>query len=249
MTELEVYKVLSYALMFILGSSIGSFLLVIIRRSEQGKSWSKGRSKCENCGKELQWWELIPTISFLILGGKCSGCKVKIDETHFICETYLGLTYMAGLYILINTNLGIGGLLLLLLTHTILWITAINDWYTQTIKVLPIYILSIVGAVSTLDIKFIALIIGLLLVSEFLITDNMKWMGAGDIDIIIAVFAVTQNIIITFDTLVNASIIGLILYGIGFFKKEKQLTIPFVPLLYFGYVFASFKIGMLNWGL
>lgn len=249
MSSLNVYIVALYILAFILGASMGSFLLVIVRRGLKGESWVKGRSVCESCGKELEWWELIPTISYLVLRGKCSKCKVKIDESHFICETYLGLVYMIGTYLMIAEGLTVSNLIMFLLIHTILWITAISDWIDQAIKVLPVYVLSAVAAISTLNIYFILTILALILMSEFLITDNMRWLGAGDIDILIAIYAITQSTLITFEALVNASIFGIILYSIDLLKKEKQSAIPFVPLLYFGYIFASLGIGLLQWRL
>lgn len=249
MNSLNGYMVAFYILAFISGASIGSFLLVIIRRGNKGLSWTKGRSVCENCRKELQWWELIPTFSYLVLGGKCSKCKIKIDSSHFICETYLGIVYVIVAYLFINNNLETKDILIYLLAHTILWITAINDWYTQRLYVLPIYILSLIAAISTFNIKFILIILGLMLVSEFVIQDNMKWIGAGDLDILIAIYAITQSLAVTYDALVNAAILGLILYVIDLIKKEKQITIPFVPFLYFGYIFASLGIGLLQWRL
>jgi leader peptidase (prepilin peptidase)/N-methyltransferase len=38
------------------------------------------RSHCPKCGHQLSaWYENIPLLSFLALGGKCRGCKAPIS--------------------------------------------------------------------------------------------------------------------------------------------------------------------------
>ena len=250
MISLNVYIIAFYMLAFALGASIGSFLLVVVRRGIRGISWVKGRSVCESCGKELKWWELIPTVSYILLRGKCSVCKTKIDESHFICETYLGLIYVVGAYLFITGNKNGINIIIFMLAHTVLWITSIKDSIDQVVDVYPVYGLSIIAAVSTMDIKFIIIVIVLMFVSIFLISDNMSMLGAGDIDIFIAIFALTQSSLVTFDSIVNGSIIGLLLCGIEIIKtKKKPPSIAFIPLIYFGFVFASFGIGLLQWRL
>lgn len=44
------------------------------------------RSFCPACNKKLVWWENIPLISWMILGGKCSGCKTKIPIRYPLIE-------------------------------------------------------------------------------------------------------------------------------------------------------------------
>ena len=34
------------------------------------------RSRCPHCGHAIRWFENIPVLSFLALGGKCSACKI-----------------------------------------------------------------------------------------------------------------------------------------------------------------------------
>lgn len=77
---------------FIFGTIIGSFLNVVIYRSENGEKLT-GRSHCPNCHKKLSWWELIPVLSFFILRGKCSKCKAKISWQYPIIELLTGLSF------------------------------------------------------------------------------------------------------------------------------------------------------------
>jgi len=76
----------------ILGLIIGSFLNVVIFRMNTGKGIG-GRSMCLSCGKTLEWYELIPVISFLIQKGKCRHCHSKISWQYPIVELATGLLF------------------------------------------------------------------------------------------------------------------------------------------------------------
>lgn len=56
-----------------LGAALGSFLGVIIDRGE-----ISGRSRCSHCQRQLLWWENIPILSFVLLGGRCRKCRAAI---------------------------------------------------------------------------------------------------------------------------------------------------------------------------
>ena len=91
------------AIIFLLGSAIGSFLNVVICRLETGEGIVKKRSHCVKCGQVLVWYDLIPIVSFLWLGGKCRKCKEKISWQYPLVEIATGL-----LFILIFWSLGFG---------------------------------------------------------------------------------------------------------------------------------------------
>ena len=48
-------------------------------------------SACRFCGHRLRWWENIPLISFIILGGKCRICKKNISLQYPVVELLGGL--------------------------------------------------------------------------------------------------------------------------------------------------------------
>src|SRR3989304_2593757 len=60
---------------FILGLFVGSFLNLLIDRLPQGENVIFGRSRCDHCGRDLTWRELIPVVSWLIQGGRSSCCR------------------------------------------------------------------------------------------------------------------------------------------------------------------------------
>ena len=71
-------------LSIILGGIWGSFANVCIYRLPINESIAVNRSYCPQCKKKISWFDNIPLLSFFILGGKCRGCKSKIDNKYFV---------------------------------------------------------------------------------------------------------------------------------------------------------------------
>lgn len=78
--------VLQLILYFLLGLVIGSFLNVVIYRIPRNESFLGGRSFCDNCRKNILWFDLIPLLSYLILKGRCRFCKAKINPQIVLVE-------------------------------------------------------------------------------------------------------------------------------------------------------------------
>ena len=55
-------------------------------RWEAGRSALGGRSACDNCGRTLRAWELVPVISALAQRGRCRRCGATIDPLHLRME-------------------------------------------------------------------------------------------------------------------------------------------------------------------
>ncbi len=83
-------------LVFILGTILGSFYLVVGTRLPLKENIITGRSRCDFCHETLHWYELIPILSFLLQKGKCRHCKKKISLIHLIMEICTGSLFLAG---------------------------------------------------------------------------------------------------------------------------------------------------------
>jgi leader peptidase (prepilin peptidase)/N-methyltransferase len=73
-------------LIFIFGSIIGSFLNVCIYRMPRNVSLVFPGSRCTSCKKPIPWYDNVPFLSYILLGGKCRFCKAKISFRYFIVE-------------------------------------------------------------------------------------------------------------------------------------------------------------------
>lgn len=84
------------AIATILGLLIGSFLNVCIYRVPRKLSVTNpARSYCPNCETQLTWFENIPVLAWLAIGGKCRHCKAKISGQYPLVELLSGLAAAA----------------------------------------------------------------------------------------------------------------------------------------------------------
>lgn len=81
---------------FVLGLLFGSFLLVLGIRLPINKNVLTDRSKCDNCGKNLPWYCLIPIFSYVFQKGKCIYCHEKIDIINPIMELSCAILFLIG---------------------------------------------------------------------------------------------------------------------------------------------------------
>lgn len=80
-------------------------------------------SRCPSCGHKIRPWENIPVVSYLALGGKCSGCKTSISWRYPAIELLTGI-----LSAIVVWQLGLtpGSLLILLMTWTLVALSFID---------------------------------------------------------------------------------------------------------------------------
>jgi leader peptidase (prepilin peptidase) / N-methyltransferase len=83
---------------FLFGLIIGSFLNVCILRIPTGKSIVMPSSACPQCGAAIRPYDNIPVISYLILRGKCRGCKTRISPMYPLVEFLSGFLFLACYY-------------------------------------------------------------------------------------------------------------------------------------------------------
>src|SRR5258708_3094807 len=66
---------LVYAYALLLGLFGGSFLNVVIHRLPREMSIVRPPSHCPACGAKVRWFDNIPVLSYLVLGGRARCCK------------------------------------------------------------------------------------------------------------------------------------------------------------------------------
>ncbi len=68
------------------GALIGSFLNVCVHRIPRGTSVVWPASACPSCARNLSWFENIPVLSYVALGGRCRSCRTPISIRYPIIE-------------------------------------------------------------------------------------------------------------------------------------------------------------------
>jgi leader peptidase (prepilin peptidase)/N-methyltransferase len=73
-------------LVIVFGACVGSFINVVIYRVPAGKSIVTPPSSCPGCGYRLAWFDNIPVLAWLWLGGRCRQCKASISVQYPLIE-------------------------------------------------------------------------------------------------------------------------------------------------------------------
>ena len=90
----EIFRIPIYIFVTILGILVGSFLNVVIYRVPKKEEFVKTSSHCMSCGHKLAWYDNIPLLAWLMLGGKCRYCKEKISVQYPMVEALNGLLWL-----------------------------------------------------------------------------------------------------------------------------------------------------------
>jgi Type II secretory pathway, prepilin signal peptidase PulO and related peptidases len=93
--------VLVIFLLFIVGAGVGSFLGVFVNQVIQKRK--QKRSYCDKCQHSLIWSDMVPILSYIVLGGKCRYCEEKINRKYFLMEILVGCLFaLSYIYLPIN---------------------------------------------------------------------------------------------------------------------------------------------------
>lgn len=82
------------AAFFLFGLVFGSFLNVCIYRLPRDLSVVSPRSMCPNCGEAIAFYDNIPVLSWIILGGKCRYCRAPISPRYAVVELLTGISFV-----------------------------------------------------------------------------------------------------------------------------------------------------------
>ena len=83
----------------VFGLLIGSFLNAVIHRVPRKQSLVSPGSRCPSCGYALQWYDNIPVLSYLMLGGRCRKCRQGISIRYPIVELVTAAVFVAHYFV------------------------------------------------------------------------------------------------------------------------------------------------------
>lgn len=225
---------------FLIGLVMGSFFTVVGLRVPLNESIISPRSHCDNCKKTLKWYELIPLISWIIEGGRCSKCHSKISVFYPIVELLTGFLFALS-YRLYGISYEFFAMLVI---SSLLIVILVSDFKYLVILDIPLIISSILILILKwyyfgLKTLIFSLISGLVL---FLFMFIIKFigdkifkresLGGGDIKLAIF-FGFTLGIRLSFMSLVLGSFLAFP-YALYYVIKSKEKEIPFGPFLMIG---------------
>ena len=171
-------SLISYLIVGFLGAILGSFLLHEYDNYGKTNNRLKLRSRCDHCGEQLKFKNLIPILSFLMQKGKSTCCNKKLSYKYLISEIGLASFFMVCLYF---DNLTTVGLLL----PALLLIALIDEKFKEIPLVLNIYVLLWISLNSNIGENLMAsALVGLFLLSlycGYLFLRKTEGIGLGDV--------------------------------------------------------------------
>ncbi len=206
------------------------------------------RSACPHCGHRITALENIPIVSYLMLGGKCKGCKAKISLRYPLIEALTGALIGAVAYKFGYSNASLFAFILVFALVTLTFI----DFDTQLLPddiTLPLLWLGLLfnlnNGFTDLKSAVIGAMLGYLILWSvywlFKIVTGKEGMGYGDFKLLGAIGAwfgwQLLPVVILLSSVVGAVIgIGMIVFR----GKSGGTAIPFGPFLALGGIAALF---------
>lgn len=248
---MDLFDLLIYLIIFLYGIVIGSFINVCIYRIPLKEDIVKERSHCMSCGHVLQWYELIPIVSYLVQKGKCRNCGTKLSVQYPLIEGTNGVLYVL---IAVINGFNVDSLLYCLLISALIALSVI-DWRTYEIPIgINVFILALGLIMTALHYEdWLNHVIGFFAVSIFIyiiiLATKGRGMGGGDMKLM-----AVAGLMLGWKEIVLAFILGCILGSVIHVARMRiskaEHTLAFGPYLSLG-ILITVLCGqlILNWYL
>jgi len=231
----------------VVGLMFGSFLNVCISRLPMYESVISPRSRCRSCRMAIRWYDNIPVLSYLMLGGQCRDCGAPIGLRYPIIElATAGAFVVQGL--VHGTDLP---LLVVRLIFTALLIVLFGaDLETERLPNVVTVPGMAVGLVASLALPpgIVTSAIGAALGGGVLLVIRWTWklatgvdgMGLGDVKMLAMIGAFLGwrlVLVVLFLSSIAGAVVGIVL--IAFRQGSLKTSLPFGTLLALAAFIAS----------
>lgn len=194
-------------------------------------------SRCPSCENAIAWYDNIPLLSWLLLGGKCRHCKSVISFRYPLLEFFMGISW-AGL----AWHFGPSAILLqALLLVSLLWVLTLIDLETGLLPNVLTFPGIVIGLIFSYWLGYfqdavIGAVIGYvafwLIARLFLLITGREGMGYGDFKLLamLGAFMGWQALpFIVFVSSLVGAVVGSVLLLVA--RKDMRAEIPFGPYL------------------
>jgi leader peptidase (prepilin peptidase) / N-methyltransferase len=230
---------------FAVGAVLGSFANVVIFRQPRSRSLVSPGSSCPECGAPIAWYDNIPLISYLVLGGRCRRCGAPISPRYPAVEFVT-----AAWWALVGWKFGITAVLpaFLVFATTLVILSFIDLEHRRLPNIIlgpaaiaGVLLLGIAAAVQGDWISLRDAFLGAIVYGAPLLVIGLLFpagMGGGDIKLAaylglhlgwLSLLHVVVGMIIGF---MAAGLTGIVLMASG--RKGRKDVIPFGPFMALG---------------
>ncbi len=262
-----VLKVSIIVLTILVGLMVGSFLNVVIYRLPNDMSLVKPGSHCPKCNNPIKWYDNIPLLSYIFLGGKCRHCKEKISIRYPTVELFNSVLWFLSLLVFTN---------LIIPTNNCNWIMFgvscvacsaflcmfFTDYDYMVIPDALQLVVLICGLVSLMDNPTMENIMlkvfgflgaGLLFLivnGVYKLIKKKDGIGFGDIELVAVAGLLLGGYKMIYALLLSCVVGGIVLIILSFINKDRNNEYPFAVMLTSGFVIALFTGDLVvNWYL
>lgn len=241
--------ILTFAILFIVGAVIGSFLNVCIYRLPRKESVVFPASHCPECGQLLSWVDNVPLASYAVLRGKCRRCGGRISIRYPLVEFLNAVLYVFAGY-KIGAAAELLPALLLISTLVVIFFIDLEHYIIPNVVVLPVAVAGLAAMVAisltASDPGFPAWwtfpLAGLVSGGFFFVIAFIfpRGMGMGDVKLaaLLGFFLGRAVIIGLFLGFLLGALVGLALIAGG--GRSRKSKVPFGPFLAVGALVALF---------
>jgi len=228
----------------VFGLLIGSFLNVCIYRIPKNLSIIYPNSHCPKCKKEIKWYDNVPVFSYLILGGRCRYCKIKITPRYLIVEVLTAILFLSA-YLKFGYSIELFSTVILFSFLVVIGLIDLKTQYIYDVTVVPLAILGLIFSYFTLGQSPLLSLVGFLTGGAIFLTIayvsrlvyKQEGIGMGDVKLAAAIGAFLgwrSTVMMVIVSVVFGGVISLTLLLMK--KKGRKDYIPFGPFLVLGTV-------------
>lgn len=236
---------------FLFGLAYGSFLNVVIYRLDDWLSILKGRSQCQDCRAELRWYDLLPVISFALLGAKCRYCRKSIHWQYPLVELATAILVAAGYGLVFSSGLSLDRAVISFIFYALaigsMVVIFCHDLKEMMIPDAVSYFLLISSIIFSLTFSgsvkdtLIAALIGFLPIALLVYPSRGQWMGEGDVKLAIALGVMVgypSAIVFLTTAFISGGVIGILIMLTR--RGGLRTAVPFAPFLIIGAIVGLF---------
>ena len=242
---------------FIIGIYFGSFFTVVGLRLPKHENFIISRSRCDECGHELSLLEMVPILSYFLLGRKCRYCKSKIDPLSTYIEFFTGILFSVAYYSFsfsldLVIALGIISLLVIILVSDLNYLIIPDEIliffsiYFIIVQLFRVGLLETIYHIGIGIFLFVVMYLIMLLGNKIF---KKETLGGGDVKLMF-LFGLVLDPLLGVLTIFLGSFFAFPMSLFLYFSNHEKV-VPFGPFLLLAFAFMYFvklnPTDIINW--